>query len=122
MRAGPGRAVIRASLPVDLLDELGREAERRGISIEELVDLLLVEHLPTVLAEEAGAHLRSSLAIANRHAVNSPNTANAEMAPALAEATPNPRVPQPQVTPSLPPGDLDAEDVSGDTARRPHPP
>lgn len=64
MRAGPGRAVIRAALPVDLLDDLDREAERRGISVEELVDVLLVEHLPIVLAEEARAQLQGALDLA----------------------------------------------------------
>jgi hypothetical protein len=53
---------------VDLLDELDAEAERRGISVEELVDLLLVEHLPIVLAEEARGQLTGALAIAKRHA------------------------------------------------------
>lgn len=71
MRAGPGRAVIRAALPVDLLDDLDREAQRRGIEVAELVDLLLVEHLPAVLAEEAHAQLAGALAIAKRHALTS---------------------------------------------------
>jgi hypothetical protein len=71
MRAGPGRAVIRAALPIDLLDDLDREAQRRGIEIAELVDLLLVEHLPAVLAEEAHAQLSGALAVARHHALTS---------------------------------------------------
>jgi hypothetical protein len=59
-------------LPVDLLDQLDREAQRRGIPVSELVDLLLVEHLPAVLAEEAQAQLQGALAIAHRHAISSP--------------------------------------------------
>jgi hypothetical protein len=82
MRTGPGRTVIRAALPVDLLDDLDREARRRGVEVADLVDLLLVGHLPVVLAEEAEAHLRTSLAIANGHA----RPSKAATAPALAEA------------------------------------
>ena len=72
MRAGPGRVILRGSLPVDLLDQLDAEAQRRGVPVADLVDLLLVEHLPIVLAEAAKAHLRTSLAIAHRHEVTSP--------------------------------------------------
>jgi hypothetical protein len=133
-------------LPVDLVTELETIATAEGIGVEELVSRLLVDVLPGMVAQRTARWLRTTLSLAYpidvaadvpgireghpdngrmRHAVISPNTAeavatrlhNAEMAPALAEATPNPRVPQPQVTPSLPPGDLDAEDVSGDTAR-----
>ena len=80
MRAGPGRAVIRAALPVDLLDDLDREAQRRGIEVAELVDLLLVEHLPAVLAEEAHAQLAGALAIARCHAVGSPENEQSPVA------------------------------------------
>jgi hypothetical protein len=72
VRAGPGRVILRGSLPVDLLDQLDQEAQRRGIPVADLVDLLLVGHLPAVLAEAAEAHLRTSLAIAHHHAVPSP--------------------------------------------------
>jgi hypothetical protein len=65
----PGRSLVVARLPVDLLDELDREARRRGLTVETLVDELLVTTLPIVLAEAAEAHLRTSLDIARRHAI-----------------------------------------------------
>lgn len=45
------RTVMRASLPVDLLDQLDAEARRQGIPTEALVGRLLVEHLPRIVAE-----------------------------------------------------------------------
>ncbi len=65
---------------MDLLDDLDREAQRRGIEVAELVDLLLVEHLPAVLAEEAHAQLSGALAVARRHAVVDPENEQSPVA------------------------------------------
>ncbi|MGP0108117.1 MAG: hypothetical protein ACLPR9_04510 [Acidimicrobiales bacterium] len=127
----------RLRLPVDLVTELETIATAEGIGVEELVSRLLVDVLPGMVAQRTARWLRTTLSLAYpidvaadvpgiregrpdngrmRHAVISPDTANAEVPPAIAEGTPNPQALQPQVTPSITPGDLDAEDVSGDTA------
>lgn len=47
----------RGPLPVDLLDDLECLAAEQAVSIDEVVQGLLVHHLPLVLAEMASAHL-----------------------------------------------------------------
>jgi hypothetical protein len=56
-----GRSILRAAIPVDLLHQLDQEAARRGLTVEELVDRLLAEQLPALLAEATAEHLRRSL-------------------------------------------------------------
>jgi hypothetical protein len=64
---------MRASLPADLLDDLEAEALRCGVTVPDLVDELVVAHLPRVLAEAAEEHLRTSLAVARRHERREPH-------------------------------------------------
>jgi hypothetical protein len=54
----PGnRTVGRFSLPVELLDRLDDEAGSRHVTTDDLIYGLLVEHVPTVLAQAMRTHL-----------------------------------------------------------------
>jgi hypothetical protein len=47
----------RFALPAELVDRLDKEADIRGISTAELVDTLLFEHLPAILAGAMRDHM-----------------------------------------------------------------
>lgn len=55
-----GRMTSRFSLPVDLLDRIEAEAGRRGITIQDLVDELLLAELPRSLAEATRQRMERS--------------------------------------------------------------
>jgi hypothetical protein len=57
MRRPDGRVVERVRLPVSLIDEVTREAERRGQPFEEVAGDLVAEALPGALQEAAKALL-----------------------------------------------------------------
>jgi len=100
VRAGPGRQVLRATLPIDLLDQLEEEAQRRGIPVDRLVEDLLVNEIPRTLAEAARDRLATSLRIAR--------AADAATPPLGGVAN---TLTSTQVAPMLPRATLDHEDA-----------
>jgi hypothetical protein len=61
-----GRVALRVVLPAELLEKLGMEATRRGVSIGRLVDSLCAEHLPDVVAEAVRDRMRELVAASHR--------------------------------------------------------
>jgi hypothetical protein len=99
MRRPDGRVVERVRLPVSLIDEVTREAERRGQSFEEVAGDLVAEALPGALQEAAEALLDEGRAFIkqntrgpkspgalNRSAPSTPPALYPESAPADAES------------------------------------
>jgi len=108
VRAGPGRQVLRATLPIDLLDQLDEEAQRRGIPVDRLVEDLLVNEIPRTLAEAARDRLTTSLRIARAPDAATP--------PGLPEGATTTTTDPPSVAPSLPRATLESEDAHGASA------
>lgn len=100
--AFPGRVTVRYHVPDELLVEAERIAAERGVDRAVALGDLVAEVLPDALAEAARDVLAPEV------------PSDAVMPPALTDGiTSNPKVPQPQVTPSIAPGDLHAEDAPG---------
>lgn len=56
------RQILPAPMPADLLDAIGAEARRRGVSVGRLVDETLVAELPELVAEVVRSALAAEVA------------------------------------------------------------
>jgi hypothetical protein len=66
-----GRLALRVVLPAELLEQLGIESRRRGVSIGLLVDALCEEHLPDLVAEAVRDRIRELVAGSHRASLRS---------------------------------------------------
>jgi hypothetical protein len=55
------RQILPAPMAVDLLDAIGAEARRRGVSVERLIDEAMVAELPELVAEVVRAALSAEV-------------------------------------------------------------
>jgi hypothetical protein len=104
-----GRLRLRVDLPDDVVNVAERVAAELGTDRELVLGDLAAAALPGLLAELA----EETVARSARERLLRTSFENAEMPPALAEGTPNPKALQPQVTASIARGDLDPEDAPG---------
>lgn len=107
-----GRLRLRVDLPDDVVNAAERVAAELGTDLELVLGDLAAAALPDLLAELA----EETVARSARERLSRTSLEDAEMPPVLTEGTPNPKSPQPQVTPTLAPtapGDLDPEDALG---------
>lgn len=56
-----GRVPLPLTLPRDMIGQLRDEARRRGVNVDRLIDELVADRLPDVLADAAGETLAHPL-------------------------------------------------------------
>jgi hypothetical protein len=105
------------SVPSEVAEAVRAEAVRRHGRPGDVLTDFVRRWWPRYVAEQLHGDLKQAAPsqVIDADVVSS-RTLHAEMPPALAEGTPNPKAPQPQVTQSIPPGDLTDEDASGGSA------